>query len=55
MSKTILDPDTSYYIGDFLVILSEETKELKVISTKNNANINIKPITSNSIILSTKK
>ena len=48
----ILNTDTQYQIGSFVVILDGITKELKVITcVNNNENIAIKPLANNSVLI----
>ena len=49
--KTILTPGVSYSIGKFILILNEDSNELKIIVSTNKDNLLIKPSSSNSIII----
>lgn len=50
-----LSPETSYKIGKFNILLSEETEDLKIIVHTNNEKIMVTPNFSNSILLSARE
>ena len=50
-----LDAGISYSLGKFILILDEDTNDLKVMVSTNNENLLVKPSSSNSITIKTDK